>query len=57
MQMQDPSQLPHDEVVLTARDGPEWAPGTQADVILGLMIHGRGLQFVNLGKVTVSQLE
>jgi hypothetical protein len=55
MTMQDPNQLPHDEVVLIARDGPKWGPGIQADVILGLVIEGRGLQFVNLGNVTITR--
>src|SRR5262249_1747001 len=41
LQMQDPNQLPHDEVVLIAKDGPKWAPGTQATMVLGLIIQGR----------------
>jgi hypothetical protein len=57
LQMQDPSTLPHDEVILTARDGPEWSAGTQVDVVLGLEIRGRGFQLVNLGNVAIAQLE
>ena|SRR5215831_16202756 len=54
LQMQDPNQLPHDEVVLIAKNGPKWAPGTQATVVLGLMIQGRGFQLVNLGNVAIA---
>ena len=54
LKMDDPSQHPHDEVVLIAGDGPPWAPGTQVDVVLGLVIEGRGLQFVKLPSATIS---
>jgi hypothetical protein len=57
MTMQDPNSLPHDEVVWIARDGPPWGAGTSADVVLGLEIEGRGLQLVNLGNVTVTQVQ
>jgi hypothetical protein len=57
LQMQDPSRYPHDEVVLIAQDGPKWGPGIQVNVVLGLMIEGRGLQLVRLPDATISRTD
>ena len=55
MVMQDPNQYPHDEVVWIAQDGPQWAPGTQVEAVIGLQIRGRGLQLVRLPSATITQ--
>jgi len=57
MKMQDPSLYPASQVVWRADGGPKWGPGIQVDVVLGLVIEGRGLQFVKLPNVTISQTQ
>src|SRR5262245_35779661 len=57
MEMQDPNRYPHDQVVLIARDGPKWGPGIEVEVILGLTIEGRGLQFVKLPNETIARVD
>jgi hypothetical protein len=57
MTSEDPSHLPHNEVVWLAEGGPKWDPGIQVDVIIGLMIENRGLQLVRQTGITIDRAE